>query len=82
MLVLQEYIATVVALVSNADPFPLSPLLALWMVDSLVLLTVADEAVIILLLLTPTALLAAVHPPPALGAFAIELRVLLPPFRL
>ena len=52
-------------------------------VGSLVLLTAADEAAIaFLFLLTPTALLAAVPPPPALGALAIKLLTLLPPFRL
>ena len=41
---LQESIAAVVTLVSNADLFLLSPFLALQTVGSIVLLTVADEA--------------------------------------
>ena len=81
MLVLRESIATVVARQQRRS-IPTLPFLVLWTVDSLMLLTAADEALTILLLLTPTSLLAAMHPPHALGALAIELRALLPPFRL
>ena len=79
-LVLRESITAILALVSNANSFPLS---VFQRVCSLVLLTTADEAAaVFVLLLTPTALLAAVSPPPALEALAFKLWALLLLFRL